>query len=93
MIRFAFIGLKLIKPRNVLIDRVHSNTFVRGIYLGSITGFILCLQVEGPINIWGVEGGGGGLYYKRQYTSIRYFGRRGICRQFGRIAVKRHKTA
>ena len=41
----------------------------------------------------GSGGWGGGLYYKRQYTSIRYFGRRGICRQFGRIAVKRHKTA
>ena len=61
MIRFAFISLKLFKPRNVSIDRVHSNTFVRGIYLGSITGCILCLQVEGPINIWGVEGGGEGF--------------------------------
>ena len=92
MIRFAFISFKLIKPRNVLIDRIHSSTFVRGIYLGSITGCILCLQVKGPINIWG-SGGGGGLYYKRQYTSIRYFGREDLCRQFGGIAVKRHKTA
>lgn len=59
MIRFAFISFKLIKPRNVLIDRIHSSTFVRGIYLGSITGCILCLQVKGPINIWGSGGGGG----------------------------------
>ena len=61
MIRFAFISFKLIKPRDVLIDRVDSNTFVRGIYLGSITGCILCLQVEGPINFWGSGWGGGGL--------------------------------
>ena len=56
------------KPRNVLIDRIHSSTFVGegggGVYLEVITGCILCLQVDGPINIWGR---GVGLNYKRQY--------------------------
>ena len=58
MIRFAITSFKLIKPRNVLIDRIHSNTFVGGggVYLGVITGCILCLQVDGPINIWGRGG-------------------------------------
>lgn len=90
MIRFAITSFKLIKPRNVLIDRIHPNTFVGeggGVYLGVITGCILCLQVDGPINICGR---GCGLIIS---DSIRYFGRGGICRQFGEIAVKRHKTA
>ena len=70
MIRYAFTSFKLIKPRNVLIDRIHSNTFEGGggLYLGGITGCILCLQVDGPVNIWGR----GGLYIS---DSIRYFGR------------------
>ena len=54
MIRFAITSFKLIKPRNVLEDRIRSNTFVGGgggVSLGVITGCILCLQVGGPINI------------------------------------------
>ena len=35
-------------------------------------------------------GGGGSLII---CDSIRYFGRRAIYRQFGEIAVKRHKSA
>ena len=35
-------------------------------------------------------GGWGGLIIS---DSIRYFGRGGICRQFGEIAVKHHKNA
>ena len=91
VIRFAITSFKLIKPRNVLIDRIHSNTFVGeggGVFLGVITRCILCLQVDGPINIWGR--GGGGLIIS---DSIRHFGRGGICRQFEEIAVKRHKTS
>ena len=38
VIRFAITSFKLIKPRNVLLDRIHSNTFV-----GEGVGYILGL--------------------------------------------------
>ena len=53
----------LIKPQNVMINRIHFHTFGGGSYPGKLIiryTFIFCLQRGGPM----ARGGGGGVAYQ-----------------------------